>query len=163
MGFTFLFWFFFLIKILVIQVFIFFFIATLLTGFATLAGMLLFIVPGLYIARRLILVPMFFADAGQRSPIEVLKQSWYATKENGFSILLFIFIIAIVGVITMGVLQAVIGVVTGLATSGVGWPLLENLVAALTGTAFQLIIAALIVSIYIQLTGKKFNVEDVFS
>lgn len=146
-----------------IKIFTFFLIANLLSGFVTLAGMLLFIVPGLYVACRLILVPMFFADAGRRSPIEVLKQSWAATKDNGFSILAFILIIAIVGMVTIGVLQAVVGVATGLATGGTGWALLENLVAGVTGTAFQIVLTAVIASMYIQLTGRKTNVEDVFN
>jgi len=146
-----------------IKIFLFYLIASLLSGFATLAGLMLFILPGLYIAARLVLMPVYFADTSERSPIEVLKRSWEATKDNGFSILFFILMISIVCLITIGVLQAVIGVVTGLVSGGTGWPLLENLVASITGTAFQILLTAVISSIYIQMTGSKTDVQEVFN
>jgi len=76
--------------------------------------------------------------------------------------LLFILIIAVVGMITVGVLGAVTGVIAGLATGGTGWPFIQNLVAALAETAFQLVIAAVITSIYIELTARKVSVSETF-
>lgn len=141
-----------------LKLFVFYLIANLLTALVTLPGFILFIIPGLYLTSRLILVPVVIADQRERNPIELLKKSWALTRDNGFSILLFILIIAVVGTITIGVLGAVTGVVAGLATGGTGWPFVENLIASLTGTAFQLVLTAVIVSIYIELTGKTADV-----
>lgn len=141
-----------------LKFFLWYLIANLLTALVTLPGFILFIIPGFYLTSRLILVPAVVADQGERSPIEMLKKSWALTKDNGFSILLFIAIIVIVGSITIGVLGAITGVIAGLATGGTGWPFIENLVASLTGTAFQLVLTAVIVSIYIELSGKKADV-----
>ncbi|WP_430414560.1 hypothetical protein [Parasphingorhabdus sp.] len=145
------------------KAFVVFIIANLLAGFAFFGGLMLFIIPGFYIFCRLILVPVFVADTPERNPLEILKNSWAATKGNGFSIMMFLLIIYVVGIVTIGVLQAVTGVITGLATSGAGWPLIGSLVAALTGTIFQIILTTVTVSIYIELTGKKQNVEEIFS
>tara|TARA_R110000824_G_scaffold11585_3_gene50666 strand:- start:34921 stop:35670 length:750 start_codon:yes stop_codon:yes gene_type:complete len=145
-----------------LKVFLIYLIANLLSALVTLPGFILFVIPGLYLTCRFILIPVVIADQGERNPIELLKKSWALTRDNGFSILLFILIIAVVGTITIGVLEAVTGVITGLATGGTGWPFVENLVASLTGTAFQLILSAVIVSIYIELTGKKSEVREVF-
>ncbi|WP_417590573.1 hypothetical protein [Parasphingorhabdus sp.] len=144
-----------------LKVFLIYLIANFLTGVLTLVGFLLLIIPGLYVACRFILVPVVIVDQGERNPIEALKESWSLTRNNGFAIFLFILIIAIVGTITIGALQAVTGIVTGLATSGAGWPFIENLVASLTGTAFQLVLGLAIVSIYIQLTGRTSDVREV--
>ncbi len=146
-----------------LRLFLIFLIANILTGLATFAGILLFIIPGLYVACRLILVPIIIADHGERNPLEALKKSWESTEDNGFSILLLVLMIAVIGAITVGVIQMIIGVIIGLATGGAGWPLIENLVSALGGTALQILFTVLIGSIYYQLTGKGSDVGEVFT
>jgi len=146
-----------------LKLFLIYLLANLAIAFIVLPGFLLFIIPGLYLTARFILVPVVIVDQWERNPIEAIRKSWSLTSKNGFSILLFILIIAVVGMITVGVLEAVTGVVTGLATGGAGWPFIENLVAALAGTAFQLVIAAVITSIYVELTGRKTAVNEVFN
>lgn len=145
-----------------LRLFLIFLLANILTGLATFAGFLLLIIPGLYIGCRLILVPMIIADQGEKNPVEVLKKSWDSTKDNGFSILLLILMIAIIAAITVGVIQMIVGVITGLATSGAGWPFIENLVAAIGGAATQVLFTVIIASIYYQLTGKGSKVGEVF-
>ena len=71
--------------------------------------------------------------------------------------------IAVIGAITVGVIQMIIGVIIGLATGGAGWPLIENLVSALGGSALQILFTVLIGSIYYQLTGKGSDVGEVFT
>lgn len=146
-----------------LKVFLIYLIANLLTGVLTVLGFLLFIIPGAYIACRFILVPAVIVDQGERNPVEALRRSWGLTQNNGFSILLFVLIIAIVGTIAIGALQAVTGIITGLATGGTGWPFVENLVASLTGTAFQLVLSVVIMSLYVQLSGKKTDVGNAFN
>ncbi|WP_162559079.1 glycerophosphoryl diester phosphodiesterase membrane domain-containing protein [Sphingorhabdus sp. EL138] len=146
-----------------LRLFLIFLIANILTGLATFAGILLFIIPGLYVACRLILVPIIIADLSERNPLEALKKSWESTKDNGFSILLLVLMIAVIGAITVGVIQMIIGVIIGLATGGAGWPLIENLVSALGGSALQILFTVLIGSIYYQLTGKGSDVGEVFT
>lgn len=146
-----------------LRLFLIFLLANILTGLATFAGFLLLVIPGLYVACRLILVPMIIADHSERNPIEALKKSWDRTKDNGFSILLLILIIAIVGAITVGVIQMIIGLITGLATGGAGWPLIENLVSSLGGAALQVLFTVVIGSIYYQLTGQQSDVGEIFS
>ncbi len=146
-----------------LKAFLIYLLANLLTGFLTLIGFLLFVLPGAYIAARFILVPIVIVDQGERNPIEALRKGWSLTRNNGFSILLFILIIAVVGTIAIGALQAITGIITGLATGGAGWPFIENLVASLTGTAFQLVLGLVIMSIYIELTGRKTDVGEMFN
>tara|TARA_R110001606_G_scaffold10816_7_gene46644 strand:- start:46345 stop:47097 length:753 start_codon:yes stop_codon:yes gene_type:complete len=146
-----------------LKFFVIYLLANLLSGLLILPGLLLFILPGLYLSCRFVLIPVILADQQERSPVELLKQSWSITRDNGFSILFFLAIIMVVGGITLNVLEAVTGVVVGLATGGEGWMLILNLVASLVGTIFQLIVYAVIVSIYIELTGKRTRVGEVFN
>lgn len=138
-----------------LKFFLIYVLASLLSGLIILPGLLLFIIPGLYFACRFVLIPVILADQQQRKPVELLKQSWSLTRDNGFSILFFLLIIMIVGAIVLNVLEAVTGVLVGLATGGEGWMLILNLVSALVETVFQLVLYAVIVSIYIELTGRR--------
>tara|TARA_R100001244_G_scaffold44182_1_gene39733 strand:- start:56093 stop:56845 length:753 start_codon:yes stop_codon:yes gene_type:complete len=144
-----------------LKIFLIYLLANLAVGLISLPGFILFIIPGLYLTARFLLVPVVIVDQRERNPIEALKKSWSLTKGNGFSILLFVVIIGVVGTITVGVLEAVTGVITGLATGGAGWLLIENLVAALAGSAFQLVIAAVITSVYIDMSGKDKKVSEI--
>lgn len=143
--------------------FLFFFIANVIVAFGLLFGFLLFIIPGLYLFGRFALVPMVIADQEERNPIEAIKKNWELTKGNGWSILLFLAIIIMVGGITVLVAGLVIGLVVGLASGGAGWPFFENLFTSAFGAVFQVILIAVVAAIYRQLTGKTENVEDVFS
>ncbi|MEP3227432.1 MAG: glycerophosphoryl diester phosphodiesterase membrane domain-containing protein [Parasphingorhabdus sp.] len=143
--------------------FLFFLLANILTGLITLAGFMLFIIPGFYVACRMALVPIVIADQEERNPLEAVKKSWAITKDNGFSILLLVLIIAIIGAITVGVIQMIVGLIIGVATGGAGWALLENIVSALGSAVLGVLFTALIASIYNQLTGKGSNVAEVFN
>lgn len=148
-----------------LKLFIFFFLTSFLSGIATILGLLLLIIPGLYIMSRLSIASMFVTDQHERNPIEALKKSWNATKDNGFSILLFLFIIVLMGLITLLVAQLIIGLIVGLATGGTGWPLIENIFNSLFGSVFQIVLIAVIASLYRILTGQSdaTNVEEIFS
>lgn len=146
-----------------LRLFLIFLVANILTGIATFAGLLLLIIPGIYAACRLVLAPIVIADQAERNPLEALKKSWALTKNNGFSILFLILIIAIVGTIAVGVVQMIVGVIVGLATGGAGWALIENFVAALGSTALSIVFTMIIASIYGLLTGTSSQVGEVFN
>jgi hypothetical protein len=143
--------------------FLFFLIANIIVAFGMLLGFFLFIIPGLYLLGRFSLVPMVIADQEERNPIEAIKKNWELTKGNGWSILLFLVMIILVGGITVLVAGLVVGLIVGLASGGAGWPFFENLFTSALGAAFQVILIAVIAAIYRQLSGKTQDVEDVFS
>lgn len=143
--------------------FLFFLLANIIVAFGLLFGFLLFIVPGLYLLGRFSLVPMVIADQEERNPIEAVKKNWELTKGNGWSILLFLAMIILVGGITVLVAGLVVGLIVGLASGGAGWPFFENLFTSALGAVFQVILIAVIAAMYRQLTGKSQNVEEVFS
>ncbi len=143
--------------------FLFFLFANIIVAFGLFFGFLLFIIPGLYLLGRLSLVPMVIADQEERNPIEAIKINWEVTKGNGWSILLFLVMIILVGGITVLVAGLVIGLIVSLASGGAGWPFFENLFTSALGAVFQVILIAVVAAIYRQLTGRTQNVEEVFS
>lgn len=145
------------------KTFVVFIMANILTAIVTILGLFLFIIPGLYVAARLSLVPMFVAENDDWNPINALEDSWKATKNNGFSILLFLFMVILVALITILVGQMVIGLIIGVATGGTGWLLLQNFFGSLFTTIFQILMIGIVASIYRELTGKSPEVSEVFN
>lgn len=146
-----------------LKVFFIYFIASLAMGLLGSLGFLALIVPGLYIFSRLSLMSIIVADTNQRQPLGLLKDSWELTKGNGFSILVFVLITLIVGSIAFSIILTVVGALTGIATGGNGWPLLEHLVAALGETILAVILNAIIVSIYMTLSRREEGLAERFS
>ena len=134
--------------------FLFFLLANILTGALTFAGFVLFIVPGIIVAVRLVCVPAVVAAEQERSAAAALRRSWDLTKGNGWSIFALLAIVFVIGTVSVGVLSALVGVVVGLATGGEGWPFIESLVATLAGTVFQIVNVAVVASIYDHLSGR---------
>lgn len=143
--------------------FLFFLLANFIIAFALLAGFLLFIIPGLYLLGRFSLVPMVIADQEERNPVEAVKKNWELTKGNGWSILVFLAMIILVGGVTVLAAGLVVGLIVGLASGGAGWPFIENLLTSALGAVFQVILIAVVAAIYRQLTGKSKDVHEVFS
>ena len=143
--------------------FLFFLLANIMVALGLFFGFLAFVIPGLYLLGRFALVPMVIADQEERNPLEAIKKNWELTKGNGWSILLFLVMILLVGGITILVAGLVIGLIVGLASGGTGWPFIENLFTSAFGAVFQVILIAVVASIYRQLTGKSQDVEEVFS
>lgn len=100
-----------------------YFAAAILSSFATLIGLMLFIIPGIYIGVRLGLFGAALASGNARNPIDALKASWAATKGNALLIFLFFFLMGL----AMVVISLVLGLIFGLLDTVIfGAPELEQ-------------------------------------
>lgn len=77
--------------------------ASLLQGMAVFAGLLLFILPGIWLFARLCLATPLVATS-QPDPIEALKRSWQLTDGQALKI------IGMLGVLVLGLLLVTIGI-----------------------------------------------------
>lgn len=142
---------------------LFFVITNIVVAVLMAIGFFLFIIPFCYLVGRLAVVPIIVADQQQRSPINAIKASWKSTRNNGWAIFLFLLIIFLTGMVTLIVISLVVGLLITLVSGGQGLPLLENIVTNVIGTGFQILLLAVVASIYRQLTQQDVNVGEVFS
>lgn len=128
--------------------------ASLMQSIAIGFGLLLLLIPGLYLIGRLVLVVPVIAD-GERDPVQALKRSWKLTQGEGFRVLFMVLgllLAMLVVVLLMSGIGAAMGVVTAVTVGqpdegwGIGSWLFEmasSAVSALTGLCYMIFIAHL--------------------
>jgi hypothetical protein len=127
-----------------------YFAAVLLITPATTLGLLLLVVPGLYLfARFLLLGPVLVIEAP--GTIAALRRSWVLTADSGWTIVLFL-VLALLFVFGAGVLANGVGAALGLLFTALGLKAVGGfasaLVAATVSTLFTMASAAAGVVIY---------------
>lgn len=135
--------------------------ATLMQSLAIAFGMLLLILPGLYLMGRLILTLSVVADRGL-DPVAALRHSWALTEGQGFRILMMVlalFLAMLTLLILMGGIGAAIGVVgavAGVPAAESGWSIgawLFELSAAALSAVLGLYFAVFVAQLYRALKG----------
>ena len=134
--------------------------ASLLAGVGIVIGLILLIVPGLYLMARWSLAPAIVLARGERA-IESLESSWEATRESAWTLLLVFLLFFVVLLIGGTMVGFVIGVFAGIGGL-MGSPLI--LVATQLLSALGSVIAiAFSVAIYHLLAGGTREYEEAFA
>jgi hypothetical protein len=133
----------------------FYFLASLISGFIVFAGLILLIVPGLYLFARLVpLGPVVVAE-GTRNPIETIRRAFALSRGNGWAILGLFMLIAIAGTVAGKVLVWLLGILFVYLASQDIADLLTQIVQALATSALALVIVVLAAAVYRALAGEK--------
>ncbi len=128
-----------------------YFIASLLLGWLTLLGVAAFLIPGLYLVARFVVLPAVMAAEPQLGIIGSIKKTGSVTAGAGWATLLLLFVVALVTWLVSLVANLIIGLLCVLLAGQGGIPLIQTGFEALFSTAQGLIFIALIVAIYRQL------------
>lgn len=137
---------------LALKLFPFFLLANILSSVAITLGLFLFIVPGILIAVRLSILPAVVVGDEIRDPIAALQRSWTLTRGNMARILLFLLVIILMGTLILGIIGLTVAIPLALMTEN-GMPLLKAILDNAAETVFSVIVTAVIVSIYRQLSA----------
>ena len=121
-------------------------LASLLVGWATLAGFFLFVIPGLYLSGRFAILPAVIAqDAGPGVNKSVIR-TWHVTSECGWAILVLMLFVALAVRIASGIVGGAVGAVSQSIAGEAGIPILESGVSAffvaVEAVAFVLMLVA---------------------
>lgn len=130
----------------------------ILTGLAMGIGFILLVVPGLYLIGRLALVSAVVADRNVANPLTAIGDSWALTKENGWRIFFFLFLVGLVIVIVTLILGGVVGAIFGIE-EGIGL-ILTGLIEATLAAVGGLVSLAITAATYRQLAAP--NTQEIF-
>lgn len=129
-----------------------YFLASLLSGMMIGVGMLLLILPGLYLMGRLAPVGPVLVGEGRRNPIDVIRRTLGLTKGNGWAILALILIVVITFWIASFAATAVFGSIFLLLDRAAGagglGAFLLLLLNAVIGAAFNTVLMVLLAALY---------------
>lgn len=128
-----------------------YFVASILTGWMTLLGVIAFIIPGLYLMARFAVLPAVFAGEARLGIIGSIKHSWAITEGVGWSIFILMLVVGFITWLISLVANLIVGVLTRLGGGPDGMPWIDTGVAALFGTFQSVILIAVAAAIYRQL------------
>ncbi|MGL5840068.1 MAG: hypothetical protein ACRCY3_16365 [Sphingorhabdus sp.] len=126
----------------------FYFIVQLAGSAMTVLGFISFIVPGLYVAGRLMPLGVVTISESERGFSGVLSRTWGMSKGNGWAIFFLTLIVAFIASLTAIIVGLMVGLVCRLIAGSNGIPFIETGVDAALATAVTVLILALSVAVY---------------
>lgn len=128
-----------------------YFLVSLLSGFLIFLGLMLFVLPGLYLIGRLAATGPVLVAEGRRNPVDIVKRSFALTKGKGWAVLGLILLLFIAFYVVSLAITFVLGsallLLDRAGGGGVGAFLLLVLSAAV-GAAFNMVLVVLIAALY---------------
>jgi hypothetical protein len=137
------------------------FLAQVLTNLAIGAGMALFIVPGIYLLGRLVVVAARIAERRLGNPIQAIAESWALTDKRGWRIAGLVLLVALVAWIAFSAAQSVMTIAGSFVVPADARHVVAGFANALSSAALNLMMVVLGAAIYRQLTGDQ-RMADVF-
>lgn len=126
----------------------FYILASIGSGMIIFVGLLLFIIPALYLWGRLAIVGPIVVAEGVRNPIEAISRSFSLTKGSGWAITGLVLIISLAGMVIVITTTAVLGslfVLVGGADLG---KLLMMILSSAISSLFSVLMVVLMAAIY---------------
>jgi len=133
----------------------FYFLLSLISGLIIGVGLLLLIVPGLYLVGRLVTAAPIMVAENRRNPIEAIGRSFEITNGKGWAVFGLVFIVGLVAIIVGGIAAALIGIVLILAAGQELGTLLTTIVGAALDAGVQTLLLVLYAAIYRGLTQSE--------
>jgi len=128
--------------------------ASIIVGWVTFAGFLMFLVPGLYLMGRLALLPVVLTHEPKWGAMGAIRQAWQTSSGNGWGILIIVLFVALAVRALSGIVMSIVaGITMGVAGEG-GIPVIEAAVTAVFATLEAVAYVLLMVAIHRQLTPR---------
>jgi hypothetical protein len=131
-----------------------YFLSQLAVGLGTMLAALALIIPALYVSARLVPAAPALLAQPSRGAIGAIRYAWDLTRNNGWAVFGLIFVVALVGGISLLVVQLLSNLVITLIAGPEGVPLLQTGIAAVTETLLTVLMAVLGAAIYHQLSKQ---------
>lgn len=132
----------------------FYFLANLITGLMIGFGFVLLIAPGLYLMGRLAVFGAAMVAEERRNPIDAIRRSFDLTRGNGWAVAGLIIVVALAGLVAMGVTNAILGIAFILIAGEDLGMFLVLILNSATAAAFATILTLLYAGIYKRLAAR---------
>ena len=139
----------------------FYFLMAILTNLPITLGLLLFIVPGVYLLGRLFPASPLLVAEHPQGPIAAIKGSWALTRGRGWAVAGLVVIVFLVGMLVSFVITAIVSsvLIVTVGREGIGGVLVLILSSALTAALYA-VLTVLVAAIYRSLRGEMASPVD---
>jgi hypothetical protein len=131
----------------------FYVLASLINTLVVAGGALLFLLPGVYLAARLVCIAPVAAVEGLHSPFAIILRSFHLTRGNGWRIILLFGVIIVVAIIVASAIGALVGVAAMMLLP----PDIARLVTIIVGSLMEATLAVVVAVtsgvVYRQISG----------
>lgn len=132
-------------------------LASLLVGWATLAGFFLLIIPGLYLSGRFAILPAVVTQGAGDGINKSIIRTWRVTSNCGWAILFLMLFVAVIVRIFAGVADAAIVAICQSIAGEDGVPIVESAVKALFVVLEAVAFILMLVAVNRQLSAQTPN------
>jgi hypothetical protein len=132
-------------------------LASLLVGWATLAGFFLLIIPGLYLSGRFAILPAVVTQGAGDGINKSIIRTWRVTSNCGWAILFLMLFVAVIVRIFAGVADAAIVAICQSIAGEDGVPIVESAVKALFVALEAVAFILMLVAVNRQLSAQTPN------
>ncbi|HEX8379570.1 MAG TPA: RHS repeat domain-containing protein, partial [Allosphingosinicella sp.] len=132
----------------------FYFVAGLIANLIVFAGVLLFIVPGLYLFGRLVPLGPAVAAENRRNPLKALGRAIELTRGHGWAVLGLVLLVGIPGLILMQVVNLLFGILFRILAGDEVATLLQLIVTSATAAALTIVLLLLYAGVYRALSAR---------
>jgi hypothetical protein len=132
-------------------------LASLLVGWATLAGFFLLIIPGLYLSGRFAILPAVVTQGAGDGINKSIIRTWRVTSNCGWAILFLMLFVAVIVRIFAGVADAAIVAICQSIAGEDGIPIVESAVKALFVALEAVAFILMLVAVNRQLSAQTPN------
>lgn len=129
-------------------------LATLLVGWATLAGFFLLVVPGLYLSGRFAILPAVIAQNAGPGVNKSVIRTWHVTSKCGWAILFLMLFVAVIVRIFAGIADSAIAAMCQSIAGEGGVPIVESAVKAVFVAIEAVAFILMLVAVNRQLSAK---------
>jgi hypothetical protein len=132
-----------------------YFIVSLLVGLLTGFGVLAFFIGLFYLAGRFLPVGPVIVAQPEKGILGSITHGWELTRGLGWKCFLLFFIVFLIGSISAGVLNLIIGIACRLVMGPEGLPFVESFVLALGSTVIAVVMLALEAAVFLHLQRQN--------
>ena len=129
-------------------------LASLLVGWATLAGFFLLVIPGLYLAGRFALLPAVVAQGNSGGMNAAVIRTWQVTRNCGWAILVLMLFVAVAVRLLSSIVGGIIVAICQSIAGEAGIPILQSGVTAFFITIEAVAFILMLVAVHRQLSAQ---------
>lgn len=133
----------------------FYLLLSVLVGLMVAVGLILLIVPGLYLVGRVAPAAPAMVAENRRDPLAAIRRSFEITRGRGWAVFGLIFLVGLVGAVVTGVGSMLFGIAFMIAAGQELGRLLTAIVASALNAAFATLFVTLYAAIYRALTAGE--------